>query len=118
MRKKAPKSWIKCSDKFFGKDIAKHMRKQCMCEAVPRKEPFRCAKEGKWCKKCNGVIFYGIYKRNGKVAGIEEMMSKNYRYKEHYSNGNFRCGSKEFGGDPNRGHYKQCFCDDVKFINM
>jgi len=46
------------------------------------------------------------------------MMSKNYRYKEKYNNGNIRCTSKSFGGDPNRGYYKQCFCDDIKFINM
>lgn len=46
------------------------------------------------------------------------MMSKNYRYKEHYNRGNYRCGNKEMGGDPNRGYYKQCFCDDVKFINI
>lgn len=46
------------------------------------------------------------------------MMSKNYRYKEHYDNGNVQCISKSFGGDPNRGQWKQCFCDDVKFINI
>lgn len=94
------------------------MRKQCFCEAKPRHEPYRCAKEGQNCKRCNGVIFFGIYKRNGKVQNLSEMMSKNYRYKEHYNNGNFRCTNKEMGGDPNRGHYKQCFCDDLKFINI
>jgi septum formation inhibitor MinC len=45
-------------------------------------------------------------------------MSKNYRYKEKYNNSNIRCTSKSFGGDPNRGIYKQCFCDDIKFINI
>lgn len=45
-------------------------------------------------------------------------MTKNYRYKEKYNNGNLRCDSKTFGGNPNRGIYKQCFCDNVKFINM
>lgn len=46
------------------------------------------------------------------------MMSKNYRYKEHYTKGNFHCTNHDMGGDPNRGIWKQCFCDDVKFINM
>lgn len=46
------------------------------------------------------------------------MMSKNYRYKEKYNNGNLRCVSKTFGGNPNRGIYKQCFCDNIKFINI
>jgi hypothetical protein len=117
-RKRAPNAWIKCDNGFWGKDVAPHMRKQCHCEAAPRTEPYRCAKEGQWCKGCNGVIFYGLYKRNGKVQDIGEMMSKNYRYKEHYNRGNYRCGSREMGGDPNRGHQKQCFCDDVKFINI
>lgn len=117
-RRKAPNRWIKCHGRFWGKDVAPHMRKQCMCEAKPRTEPYRCAKQGQWCKSCNGVLFYGLYKRNGKVQNIEEMMSKNYRYKEHYENGNVQCVSKSFGGNPNRGQYKQCFCDDVKFINI
>lgn len=103
-RKRAPNAWIKCDNSFWGKDVAPHMRKQCLCEAEPRKEPYRCAKEGQLCKGCNGVIFYGLYKRNGKVQDIEEMMSKNYRYKEHYNRGNHRCGNREMGGDPNRGH--------------
>lgn len=117
-RKKAPKSWIKCSGKFFGKDIAKHMRKQCMCEAKPRREPYRCAKEGQWCRACKGVIYYGLYKRNGKALDIEEMMSKNYRYFEKKNKDKIKCDNKKMGGDPNRGHYKQCMCDDVGFINI
>ena len=60
------------------------MRKQCFCETKPRHEPYRCAKEGQTCKKCNGVLFYGLYKRNGIVLNLDEMMSKNYRFKEKY----------------------------------
>ena len=117
-RKRAPNRWIKCQGRFWGKDVAPHMRKQCFCEAKPRSEPRRCAKEGQWCRRCNGVVFYGVYKKNGKVQDLEGLMSKNYRYKEKYNNSNLRCVSKTFGGDPNRGIYKQCFCDDAKFVNM
>ena len=117
-RKKAPNRWIKCSGKFWRKDVAQHMRKQCMCEAKPRREPYRCAKEGQWCRSCKGVIFYGLYKKNGKALDLEDMMSKNYRWKEKKNKSNFKCDNKGMGGNPNRGYYKQCICDDVGFVNM
>ena len=46
------------------------------------------------------------------------MLDKNYRWKEHYNNGNVECNNKAMGGDPNRGRQKQCYCDDVKFVNI
>ena len=79
---------MKCHGRTFGRDVAPHFRKQCFCETKPRKEPYICAKEGQACKRCNGVIFYGVRMINGHVSNIEEMMNKNYRYKEHYNNGN------------------------------
>ena len=46
------------------------------------------------------------------------MMNKNYKYLEHYENGRVSCTNRGMKGDPNYGHQKQCYCDDVKFINI
>jgi len=44
-----PKKRVKCYNNMFG-DVAPYYRKQCFCEAKPRKAPIVCAKEGQWCR--------------------------------------------------------------------
>jgi hypothetical protein len=45
-----PKKRYKCHGSTWGKDVAPNYRKQCFCEAKPRKAPVVCAKEGQWCR--------------------------------------------------------------------
>lgn len=82
-RKFSPKKRIKCHGSVFRKDIGPNFRKQCFCEAIPRKAPIVCAKEGQWCRSCKGNIFYGARKINGTISSLSNMMEKNYRYKEN-----------------------------------
>lgn len=96
----------KCEGDTFDKDIAPHFKKQCFCEAVPRKAPMVCAKEGGKCRSCKGVIFYGVRKINDTISTLTEMLEKNYRYKENISSDTVKCTSSNFGGDPNRGLQK------------
>jgi len=116
-RRANPRRKYYCHGSTFGKDPAPYFWKQCFCEVKPRKEPRVCAKEGQKCRSCRGVVFYGVRKVKGfsKVATLEQMMSKNYRWKE--TRGTVRCTNSVFG-DPNRGHAKQCYCDDVKYIDI
>ena len=48
----SPKLRYKCHGSTWGKDVAPNYRKQCFCEAKPRKAPIACAKEGQWCRSC------------------------------------------------------------------
>jgi len=48
-RSSNPKKRMKCNNSKFG-DVAPYYRKQCFCEAKPRKAPIVCAKEGQWCR--------------------------------------------------------------------
>ena len=113
-----PNKRFACHGRTWGKDVAPNYRKQCFCEARPRKAPIVCAKEGQMCRNCNGVVFYGIRMLNGRVSSLDDMLKKNYRWKETTSKKNLKCTNKIFGGDPNRGRQKQCYCDDVKYIDI
>jgi len=117
-KRTSQKRRYKCHGSTFRKDIGPNFRKQCFCEARPRKAPIVCAKEGQWCRSCKGTIFYGIRKINGTISTLSTMLEKNYRWKENNKGTRQRCTNKNMGGDPNRGYQKHCFCDDVKQVDI
>jgi hypothetical protein len=54
---------------------------------------------------------------SGRVSTLDKMMKKNYRWKENNGKKNIKCTNKTFG-DPIRGRQKQCYCDDVKYVDI
>lgn len=117
-KKTSQKRKYKCHGSVFRKDIAPNYRKQCLCEARPRKAPIVCAVEGQWCRSCKGVVFFGIRKINGTISTLGNMLEKNYRWKENKNGKKLKCTNHNMGGDPNRGFQKHCYCDDVKQVDI
>ena len=107
---------MQCITPEIGSNPNPFYHKQCFCEPTPRKTPRLCAKENGTCE-CNGVAFFGVEKdeKTGKVLSFEETLDSNYIWIN--STTETKCDVNTFGFDPKANKRKQCYCDDVNYID-